>query len=239
MSSSNANNNTDTVEHSKPIPIAHGHPRRPSFSSDSPPSDSSSDSSISPTSPYPSTPHNNTVHNPRVAASVSPSTSPILSYFLPTSPKSPTTHAFPFRRNFPPVVAEDDAEPEVPTGHRRRASMATWPERGVPPTMPIQPPTAPTAFPEEHQGRAAGLLRRLSLGGALAKPSIPKPPSSPTSPVATVHLARTATVTGTPQMVSPKTPRRVKSLAPGSARPPRAPSPMAERILKGHFDGFN
>jgi hypothetical protein len=33
--------------------------------------------------------------------------------------------------------------------------------------------------------------------------------------------------------------RRANTLAPGTPRPKRAPSPMGERILTGHFDGFN
>ncbi|KAH8101003.1 hypothetical protein BXZ70DRAFT_1007927 [Cristinia sonorae] len=255
MSSNLKNTDLNNLEHSKPIPIAthNSHPRRSSdasFSSDSPPSSSSSASSNSPTSPFPSTPFTNSISGPppRVAP-LSPSTSPILSYFLSQSPKSPTT-TFPFRRNFPPVLAEDDAEPEMPTAnHHRRASMATWPERGVAPAMPSGPivpiSQPPTSFPEEQPGRAAGLLRRLSLGGALGRPqvpSIPKAPSPPTSPMTGHALERTATISGMPQAPaspSPRKARRSNTLAPGSARPPRAPSPMGERILKGHFDGFN
>lgn len=149
--------------------------------------------------------------------------------------------------------------------------MATWPDRGVAPTLPtmptvpIQQPTSASAFPEEHQGRAAGLLRRLSLGGALGRvctssdhvtdlvahtlaasqpqlPVVPKAPSPPTTPMAGHPLERTATVSGVAQphvSPSPRKARRSNTLAPGTARPPRAPSPMGERILKGHFDGFN
>jgi len=44
-----------------------------------------------------------------------------------------------------------------------------------------------------------------------------------------------------PQPVSPrsKTTRRAATLGVDGGKPRRAPSPMGERILKGHFDGFN
>ena len=148
--------------------------------------------------------------------------------------------------------------------------MAAWPERSLAPTMPSVP-TVPVQHPsststEQQQGRAAGLLRRLSLGGALGKvcghisiasddsemsslraiqplvPSVPKAPSPPTSPMAGHGIERTANVSGAPQTPVSPTPRkarRASTLSPGSARPLRAPSPMGERILKGHFDGFN
>ncbi|TCD63211.1 hypothetical protein EIP91_005850, partial [Steccherinum ochraceum] len=126
--SHNARNTANSVEHSKPIPIAphpgHGHARRGSDGfSDSSPSDSSSSSGDSPTSPLPSTPFTNgTAANPRIAP-LSPSTSPILSYFLTsTSPKSPTT-SFPFRRNFPPAVAEGSRL--IPFHHPNRSSSHT------------------------------------------------------------------------------------------------------------------
>ena len=76
--------------HSLPIPIE-GRRRSESVSG----SDSSSDSgSNSPASPL-QTPITGTL--PRIAP-ISPSTSPILSYFLSQSPKSTPTATFPFRR---------------------------------------------------------------------------------------------------------------------------------------------
>jgi hypothetical protein len=77
--------------------------------------------------------------------------------------------------------------------------------------------------------RGTALLRRLSLSsGSFAKPQNegPVPPNSAVSPTST-----------RPFRMDTK-PRRSATVNEG-ARPRRAPSPMGERILKGHFDGFN
>ncbi|KZT67467.1 hypothetical protein DAEQUDRAFT_729117 [Daedalea quercina L-15889] len=216
----------------RPIPID-VHRRRATSDSDS-----SDGSSCSPTTPYSNGaafPTPATGYPPRVAP-ISPSTSPILSYFLgQTSPKAPT-NSLPFRRNFgAPAIDEDDEALMPPTKHARRSSSA-WAgsERFV------QPPT-PTAAPVQHE-RATGMLRRLSLGGAMARPQIPQfknapagegirrsgtPPTLPPTPTP-------ATVNGTPRKA-----RRSNTMAAGTQRPKRAPSPMGERILTGHFDSFH
>ncbi|KAI1796956.1 hypothetical protein LXA43DRAFT_495919 [Ganoderma leucocontextum] len=219
--------------HSLPIPIGEGR-RRSGSESDSGSSDSGS---TTPPSPFP-TPASGTL--PRIAP-FSPSTSPILSFFLTnqsTSPKSPPT-TFPFRRGTtgPPFFEDDDVfEADKPIHqHGRRASAAAWPGHDrYPPVVPV---------PNEQQERAAGLLRRLSLGGNMAKPpvqSIPKQTSSAQVPRSKTppNLKSTSAAAGAPPAVTRKA-RRANTLAPGTPRPPRAPSPMGERILKGHFDGFN
>ncbi|KAI0749688.1 hypothetical protein C8Q80DRAFT_1269525 [Daedaleopsis nitida] len=190
--------NEKKVHHSLPIPIER---RRRSDSG----SDSSSDSSVSPASPLP-TPTSGTL--PRIAP-ISPSTSPILSYFLSQSPKSSPSATFPFRRGMSGALFEDEDVFE----------------------------------PEKPQERAAGLLRRLSLGGNMARPPVPVLKPINTAVAAQGHAVRSTTPPGMKAGMDPATPtrkaRRANTIAPGTTRPPRAPSPMGERILKGHFDGFN
>ncbi|EJF64836.1 hypothetical protein BD309DRAFT_874152 [Dichomitus squalens] len=222
--SSNENN----VPRSLPIPIGRGR-----SGSDS---DSSSDSgSVSPVSPV-QTPASGAL--PRIAP-ISPSTSPILSYFLSNQPpKSPPNATFPFRRGMtgPPLYEEDEvSEADQPIQrHGRRASAAAWPGHDrFPPVAPV---------PNDKQERAAGLLRRLSLGGNMTKPPIlpvPRPPNGTTQP----SRSKTPPTLNSNSTGAPSTPmrkaRRSNTMAAGTSRPPRAPSPMGERILKGHFDGFN
>ncbi|OCH85717.1 hypothetical protein OBBRIDRAFT_807316 [Obba rivulosa] len=220
--------NNNTVHHSKPIPI---HSRRRSESvSDS----SSSESSASPTSPFP-TPISGVA--PRIAPlSPSTSTSPILSYIMSQSPKSPTA-TFPFRRGFgAPVFDEEDPAAQTPAiKHARRASTA-W----IGSERPAQPPPPPVP---QQQERAAGVLRRLSFGGALTRPQIqiPKPPGG--SPPHTTAAPRTPTpphrAAATGAAPTGRNVRRSATLSSGAPPKPRAPSPMGERMLKGHFDGFN
>jgi len=92
MSSPPKNNSQHFVKHSKPIPIGTARSRRRSASTSS-----SSDSSTSPSEPQ--TPLNNTTPPRMVPTNLSPSNSPILSYFMTHSPTKSAT--FPFNRNFP------------------------------------------------------------------------------------------------------------------------------------------
>jgi len=170
---------------------------------------------------------------------ISPSNSPILSYFMTQSPTKSTT--FPFHRKFPgrpPVFEEDDTDTEVPVAtHARRASTAATPGRfGQQQPIP--------AMADSQQNRGTGLLRRLSLGNALAKPPnltgrVPSPPRPATPP--NTAISPNGNGAKIPS-VSPRgtRPRRSATLSvDGGGKPRRAPSPMGERILKGHFDGFN
>nr|VWP00150.1 Importin N-terminal domain-containing protein [Ganoderma boninense] len=226
-----------TYTGSLPIPISEGRRRSGSVSeSDSGSSDSASNS---PPSPFPS-PASSTL--PRIAP-FSPSTSPILSYFLSnqsTSPKSPPS-TFPFRRGTVGATFyedEDVFETDKPIhSHGRRASAAAWSGHDrYPPVV---------SAPGDQQERAAGLLRRLSLSANMTKPPVPTIPKQPTSkgpPQAprskTPPNLKSNSAAGAPPAVMRKA-RRANTLAPGTPRPPRAPSPMGERILKGHFDGFS
>ena len=173
--------NDNRLPRSLPIPIGHARSRSGSDSDSS----SSDSGSVSPASPV-QTPASGAL--PRVAP-ISPSTSPILSYFLSNqSPKSPPNATFPFRRGMagPPLFEgtlctrpsqenpelirpiEDETEADRPIPrHGRRASAAAWPGHDrFPPVAPV---------PNDKQERAAGLLRRLSLGGNMAKVCIRLP----------------------------------------------------------------
>jgi len=165
-------------------------------------------------------------NSPRVPVA-SPSSSPILS-FLSQSPTAKSPSSLPYRGFGAPVFEEDSPEELPATVHARRSGTTG---RFV---------TAPSIAPESQLDRGAGLLRRLSLGSALAKPpnmdhtrsqSPPRPAAPPNS-----------AITPTTASLPPFTVRRAKRSATvsiDSGRQRRAPSPMGERILKGHFDGFN
>ncbi|KIJ51481.1 hypothetical protein M422DRAFT_26887 [Sphaerobolus stellatus SS14] len=133
--------------------------------------------------------------------------------FIYGSPKTP----------FGPPGATDEADNDSPFhkpgAHHRRMSTSWVPVRfgqqGKPPADPAQ------------QERSAGILRRLSISTPLAARPTVTPP------------AKRDGGTGKPPSPKPsRTPRRASTLAPGTSKPHRAPSPMGERILKGHYDGF-
>ncbi|KAJ7679117.1 hypothetical protein DFH06DRAFT_505397 [Mycena polygramma] len=215
-----SNNRTPTEKPaSKPIPIMgtpfpRGRARSLSVSS--------SESSGSASSPNEvPTPLSTSAAAPKVNIH-DPGTSPILSYFLSQSPtKTPGT--FPFRKfGHPPVFEEDEKElPAV--SHARRASTAVAGRFAQPPN---------TALPEGHSERGQGLLRRLSLSSAFMNPSDGKrsPPNAPPN---------TAVSPTQDSLPFRDTKRRSATLSVPEGRARRAPSPMGERILKGHFDGFN
>eukprot|EP00914_Ancora_sagittata_P000463 GHVO01001223.1.p1 GENE.GHVO01001223.1~~GHVO01001223.1.p1 ORF type:complete len:177 (-),score=6.95 GHVO01001223.1:278-808(-) len=155
----------------------------------------------------------------------SPGSSPILSYFLAQSPTKTQTSAF--RKFGPaPVFEEDEGTQPVPPAahHARRASM-TVADR-------FSQPNNTAALPESHVERGAGLLRRLSLStgaSAFGKPSFNQSPEAPPN----------TAVSPTAQNLPFPRDAKHRRATTASARPRRAPSPMGERILKGHFDGFN
>jgi hypothetical protein len=158
----------------------------------------------------------------------------------------PKSASFPYRR-IPgfgaPAVFEDEEgqEVEAPTTHHQRRATTSWCASRVPAQKPAA--AAPPVI-EAQQARGAGVLRRLSLGGGFGPfiqtnanrpPSPPEPatppPSAVTSPVTSGFAAKQAT--------SQRKVRRASTLNIPSSNARRAPSPMGERILKGHFDGFN
>ncbi|KIK43309.1 hypothetical protein CY34DRAFT_803983 [Suillus luteus UH-Slu-Lm8-n1] len=209
------NEKNDSVKHSQPIPMASHHWRHRSMSV-------SSESSTLPGSP-PQVQTPLSLNSPHVPVA-SPSSSPILS-FLSQSPTSKSPSSVPYRGFGTQPSFDEDSLDELPaTAHARRAGTTGW----------FAP--APPA-PEAHNDRGAGLLRRLSLGSALAKPPNMEN-TSPTSPTAPPNSAVSPTSTTLPTFPVRKA-RRSATVSMDNGRPRRAPSPMGERILKGHFDGFN
>ncbi|KAF8843783.1 hypothetical protein BDN67DRAFT_994801 [Paxillus ammoniavirescens] len=210
MNQNNTNDKNDGVKHSQPIPITtHFRHRSASLSSDS---------SSSPGSPPPlQTPRS--FVSPRVPTS--PPSSPILSFLSQSPGKSATA---PFRAFGPPPVFEDDEEEAPATAYTRHGNTAA--------RFSTQAPA-----PEVQYERGVNLLRRLSLGSALSKPTNDIPRSrTPPQP----HAPPNSAVTSSPidHLFVGRRARRSATIAePGRQR--RAPSPMGERILKGHFDGFN
>ncbi|TFK97037.1 hypothetical protein BDV98DRAFT_273679 [Pterulicium gracile] len=230
-------NRSPTMPHSEPIPIGGSFRNRNRQRSASLSSGSSITSSGSDLPPSPvNSPHGT---SPRVGLP-SPATSPILSYFLAQSPTktSATGASLPFRSNFASnPVFEEEESPEIPAAkHARRASTIGAAARFSNGGMNAATPASPSA------DKGAGLLRRLSLGSAaFAKPLTdtttatrddaypPVPRAPPNSTVATEAPEPL------PHVNKPKRSATVSN----PSRPRRAPSPMGERILKGHFDGFN
>ncbi|KAG9314959.1 hypothetical protein JVU11DRAFT_4068 [Chiua virens] len=234
----------DSVHHSKPIPISTQHLRHRSTSF-------SSDSSDSPTSPPPLiTPKNFSTANVQTSAS-----SPIL-YFLSQSPTL-TSATFPFRGFAPPPVFDGvytgngfrhmfDTRIDEPTDERKSSAHA---RRGSSTGRFPLP-----AVPEPLHERGVNVLRRLSLSGqrgkvclftaepfdhliSLSQPSgdIPRPVSPQPPPNSAVSPSPSDS---TNVLSGRNKPRRSVTVT-ERTRPRRAPSPMGERILKGHFDGFN
>lgn len=258
MSSDSNTNNiqaSENVHHSDPIPIASRFGRGRSASVSSASSGSSSAFDI----PTPMSSSTNSQH----AGIPSPSGSPILSYFLAQSPTK--AHAFPFKRSFaPPTVLEgvllchvlaycvfmflkdEEVDKNLPVvSHMRRASMNVAGRFGQ--------PQSNGPIPDSQMDRGAGFLRRLSLGGSsFAKvcndvtwdflsgnlqPQIDTSPTSPSPPSPPPNTATSPSIKF-PTLSSPTKHRRATT-AGENGRTRRAPSPMGERILKGHFDGFN
>jgi hypothetical protein len=237
--------NINDFKHAAPIPILSSpHRRRASMSS----------SDGSPASP-PSVETPNSLYPTNLTPS-SPTSSSFFSYLMSSSPKS--NASFPYRRppgfGPPPVFEgrpladEDGQEIEVRNTslHQRRATTG-WAGNGRTATQKVAP-AAPPVIEEQH-ARGAGVLRRLSLGGGLnsafyqgtsnnrpPSPQVPTtPPPSAVTPPASPGFATNQNNTDVRSRI-----RRSATLSIPSTNPRhRAPSPMGERILKGHFDGFN
>ncbi|KAG6832785.1 hypothetical protein H0H92_009403 [Tricholoma furcatifolium] len=217
-----SSNSTTPVKHSEPIAIGPSTRRSRSASL-------SSGSSGSDGSP-PHTPASPTA--PSRSMLPQSGSSPILSHFLAQSPaKSPVNATFPFHRKFggPPPVFEEDEEPEIPVAaHARRTSTVVAGRFSQPQTSPL---------PDPQLERGTGLLRRLSLstgGPAFAK----SPPTQGRFPPSPPPNSAVSPTTNNMPFSQHARPRRSATINEGS-KPRRAPSPMGERILKGHFDGFN
>ncbi|CAG7849654.1 SubName: Full=Uncharacterized protein {ECO:0000313/EMBL:CCA71325.1} [Serendipita indica DSM 11827] len=165
--------------------------------------------------------------------------SPILSYFFnkDAASKSPSSLR-PTIANMPGSVFEKDAAnpPKLSPvlGHHRTMSMnSDWP-RFSSTNPPQNNPAAKAA-----QDRGAGILRRLSLSGStpFQRPAVPTGNSAIQD--ADNALTRSQTVHSTAATLPRSRPHgRRATLASSEMPKPRAPSPIGERMLKGHFDGF-
>ncbi|KAJ7158452.1 hypothetical protein C8R46DRAFT_1039101 [Mycena filopes] len=209
-------------------PFPRGRPRSLSVSSGESSGSASSPNEIP-------TPLSTSAASPRVHIP-SPGTSPILAYFLAQSPtKTPGAATFPFRKfGAPPVFEEDEGgdTKEVPAAsHARRASTAVA-ERFT------QAPTN-NALPDSRNERGQGLLRRLSLSSSAFMSPTDGKRSPPNAPPNTAVSPTQSSSGSLPFGGRDGKPRRSATLSSAEGRPRRAPSPMGERILKGHFDGFN
>lgn len=137
---------------------------------------------------------------------------------------------------------EEEEHKELPSAMHTRRASTTFAGR-----FSQQVPN----LPEPHVERGTGVLRRLSLSsGGLMK----------VFPVS-IRVATTSQPTPQPADSSSFSPQSPPAVPPNSAvsprvmplgrdakprrsatvseKPRRAPSPMGERMLKGHFDGFN
>jgi len=193
-------------------------------------------------------------HPPTTNKPLTPS-SPILSYFfgkdsiskpLPTTKPAASTGP-----QLPPVPDEDDEFTPGPTstpmlGHHRAMSMGSWSRF---PTSPIAGPSSmagsnvPPNSPQETVQRGAGVLRRLSLGAAFARPVLPAITQGQDGKMDgnSLHRAKTIGPASAENggFQGRRSARRATLCSTDSANiRPRAPSPMGERMLKGHFDGF-
>ena len=252
------NKGTDKTPHHRPLPInttfaTHSRHRSGSLSSDSSSDGSPSDPIQTPLS----------LNSPKVTA-VSPSTSPLFSIFRGQQSASATCNTFPFRRSTVDSIGSNgpvfDDGPLSTHISPYYANVEIDETTQGPDTAPIhkigrRATTSWTAAPQMHsvpgnrQERASGLLRRLSLSTSFSK--VRYPFQNFMTPLVTLryHLQQDSGINDQPPAVPPNTalpnsPTNNNTLANGRNSPPRkpvrrAPSPMGERILKGHFDGFN
>lgn len=165
-------------------------------------------------------------------------TSP-LAYFLgaATSPiRSTAGTGFPFNagkgNNAPAIDEDEESPPGGPTiglfgvgAHTRRGS---WAQSAGAFTNPAGPTTT--------NDRGTSVLRRLSLSSAFQRPQV----NSPTMPAAPPPSAVSTSPNFVPTLGEPRVGRknRAGTLAVSDPSKKRGISPMGERLLKGHFDGF-
>jgi len=127
------------------------------------------------------------------------------------------------------VEEDDDGPPGAGSiglfgmgGHTRRASWAQTPSLSA------------NGGVSQASGndRGTGVLRRLSLSSAFQRPLPPAPPPSAVSPT----LPRTGRLP-VPRAQGESL-KRAATLSVSDPAKKRGISPMGERLLKGHFDGF-
>jgi hypothetical protein len=195
------------------------------------------------------------LQNPPMTNKHLPPSSPILSYFFgkdsPSKPSAPTKPTVSTSPQLPPLPDEDDeftpgGKSTPMLGHHRAMSMGSWSRF---PTSPIAGPSpmagsnVPPNSPQDTVQRSAGVLRRLSLGAAFTRPTLPALKQEQDGKMDGNGLHRAKTIgpasAENDRFQGRRTARRATLSSTDSASiRPRAPSPMGERMLKGHFDGF-
>ncbi|KAG9050205.1 hypothetical protein FS837_007103 [Tulasnella sp. UAMH 9824] len=244
----NDNSRTTSIPHTDPIPII-GRNRSASLASTLPALSNSPTSSVQTPSSTLSLRLNGQSHARSVSESSangggdgSP-TSP-LAYFLgaATSPIRTTTGGgFPWNASKgAPVIDEDEESPPGGAnaglfgvgGHTRRGSWA-------------QNPLQATTNQVPTSDRGTGVLRRLSLSNTFQRPTFGTSPNVPAAPPPSAVSTSPVVSRGVPTLGEPRLgrkPRSVSLAVPNSGHEgsgkKRGISPMGERLLKGHFDGF-
>lgn len=244
----NDNSRTTSIPHTDPIPIV-GRNRSASLASSIPGLSNSPTSSVQTPSSTLSVRINGQSHG-RSASENSANgggggspTSP-LAYFLgaATSPIRTTAGSgFPWNASKTATVIDEDEESPPGGanaglfgvgGHTRRGSWA-------------QAPLATTTGQIPTSDRGSGVLRRLSLSGTFQRPTFGTSPTSPAAPPPTAVSTSPVVSRGVPALGEPRLGRKTRSASlavpnsgnEGSGKK-RGISPMGERLLKGHFDGF-
>lgn len=181
--------------------------------------------------------------------------SPILSYFFGkdalSKPLSTTKPAASTGPQLPPLPDEDDditpgGKSTPMLGHHRAMSMGSWsrfPASPIAGSSSMAGSNVPPNSPQDTVQRGAGVLRRLSLGAAFAKPTLPTMKQEQDGNMDGNSLHRAKTIGPASAENGGFQGRRAARRATlgstdGANIRPRAPSPMGERMLKGHFDGF-
>jgi len=181
--------------------------------------------------------------------------SPILSYFFGkdalSKPLSTTKPAASTGPQLPPLPDEDDeitpgGKSTPILGHHRAMSMGSWSRFPASPIAGSSSMAGSNVLPNSPQDtvqRGAGVLRRLSLGAAFARPTLPTMKQEQDGNMDGNSLHRAKTIGPASAENSGFQGRRAARRATlgstdGANVKPRAPSPMGERMLKGHFDGF-
>lgn len=243
----NDNSRTTSIPHTNPIPIV-GRNRSASLASTLPALSNSPTSSVQTPSSTLSLRINGHSHA-RSASETSANggeggspTSP-LAYFLgaATSPLR-TTAGTGFPWNSSKTAAVIDEDEESPPGganaglfgvggHTRRGSWA-------------QNPLQSTTGQVPTSDRGTGVLRRLSLSNTF-RPNFSTSTNVPAAPPPSAVSVSPVLSRGVPTLGEPRPGRKPRSASlavPGSGQEgsgkKRGISPMGERLLKGHFDGF-
>ncbi|KAG8991154.1 hypothetical protein FRB90_001456 [Tulasnella sp. 427] len=241
-------NRSSPIHHTEPIPIV-GRNRSSSIASSIPALSNSPTSSVQTPSSALSLKLNGHSHARSASESSangggggSP-TSP-LAYFLgaATSPLRTTAgQGYPWTASKTGAVIDEDEE-SLPGGgnaglfgvggHTRRGSWA-------------QTPMITTTAPAPTSDRGSGVLRRLSLSGGFQRPTFGTSPTVPAAPPSSAVSTSPVVSRGVPTLGEPRLGRKGRSASlavpntgnEGSGKK-RGISPMGERLLKGHFDGF-